>query len=48
MAFEKINVKPEQKLDLIALAEKEGRHIYKMLEILIENYKKTKEDNADG
>ena len=42
--FVKLNVKPEQKDELEKLAQEEGRHMYKMLEILIKEYNKTKEE----
>ena len=44
MAFTKLNVKPEYKDELVKLADSEGRHIYKMLEIILEEYKKSKEE----
>lgn len=47
MPWTKINVKPEQKEELDKIVEEEGRHLYKVIEILIENYKKRKEEK-DG
>ena len=45
MAFVKLNVKPEQKDELTQIADDEGRHIYKMLEIIIEQYKQSRVQN---
>jgi replication-associated recombination protein RarA len=45
MAFVKLNVKPEQKDKLLQIAEGEGRHIYKMLEIIIEQYEQSRVQN---
>lgn len=40
-----IRVKPETHEAIKSVAEDEGRHITKMLEILIEEYKKSKGDS---
>ena len=43
----KLNIKPETHDKLAKLAEEEGRHIYKLVDLLIENYKENnnKKDN---